>query len=440
MNDDLRIEFNWLERDSGSELDRALAASIGVAVGEEYITRLDDLGAKTVRNQILASAWHLANWFAANWWRLRWEPAPAKWWDDVEWRMAHCLAAAGGGYVWPNAVFACDGDSMEIAAKPKSKGPRFETVRYISNVQARITAAEFEQKVDAFMEGVLSRMRSLRLRDECLPRLWAEILKERSDVQSSQQRKLEAMAGFDPDRAPAGLIEDMLEDPDNLGKSALAEVAAETRHETGDALQIIRELGRPRSRPKPGGFRARVADLPTPPTADVERLPWQKAADLARHARKHWGFGAKPIRNKTLADILRANATVFSDGSTVKTPMPLGIRAGTSDSFDIYFNSPNKTSRRFAASRLLGDFLYFSNQERLLPATHAKTSRQKFQRSFAQEFLCPIDALLEKIQTAQPDEDDVSEAADYFHVSPLMVRTTLVNHGRLEREALAWSD
>jgi len=260
MSDALRIEFDWLNRDTGSELDRALAASIGVAVGEEYITRLDDLGAKTVRNRILASAWHLANWFGANWWRLRWEPAPAKWWKDVDWRMAHCLAAAGGGFVWPNAIFESDGDSMEIAAKPKSNGARFEPVRYISDVQAWITAAEFEQKVDAFMEGVLSRMHSLRLQDECLPSLWAEILKERSDPELSQQRKLEAMAGFDPDQAPAELLENLLEDQDNLGKSALAEVAAETRQNTGDALQKIRELGRFQSEPKPGGFRARVPD------------------------------------------------------------------------------------------------------------------------------------------------------------------------------------
>ena len=440
MSDELRIEFDWLDRETGSEIDRAFAASVGVAVGEEYLTRLDDLGAKTVRNQILASAWHLANWFVANWWRLRWEPAPTQWQEDTDWRMAHCLAAAGGGYVWPNAIFASDGDSMEIAAKPKSKSARFEPVRYINDVQAWITAAEFEQKVDAFMESVLSRMQSLQLQDECLPSLWAEILKERSDAELSQQRKLEAMAGFDPDQAPAELIENLLDDPDNLGKSALAEVAAEARHATGDALPIIRELGRSRSRPKPGGFRARVDELPMPPAADGERRPWQKAADLARHARNHWGLGNKPIRNHTLADILRAKATVFSDASTVATPMPLGIRAAASGTFDVYFNSPSNTTRRFAASRLLGDFLYFSNQERLLPATHAKTSRQKFQRSFAQEFLCPIDALLETIQTAQPDEDDISEAAAHFHVSPLMVRTTLVNHGQLEREALTWAD
>jgi Zn-dependent peptidase ImmA (M78 family) len=354
--------------------------------------------------------------------------------------MAHCLAAAGGGFVWPNAIFASDGDSMEIAAKPKSKGARFEPVRYISDVQAWISADEFEQKVDKYMESVLSRMRSLQLQDRCLPSLWAEILDERRDAELTQHRKLEAMAGFDPDQAPGELIENLLADQDDLGKSAVAEVAAEARHATGIALQIIRDLGRSDSRPKPGGFRARFPQRPTPPVARHEGLPWQKAASLARLARDKWGFANKPIDDRALADLLSAEVAVFSDNSIVASPMPLGLRTGDNGTFDIYFNRRSNTTRRFATSRLLGDYLYFSNQERLLPATHAKTSRQKFQRSFAQEFLCPIDALLAKIQTAQPDEDDISEAADYFQVSPLMVRTTLVNHGQLEREALAWAD
>jgi hypothetical protein len=120
--------------------------------------------------------------------------------------------------------------------------------------------------------------------------------------------------------------------------------------------------------------------------------------------------------------------------------MPIGIRTRRCDDFDIYFDRHIPTTRRFAACRLLGDNLGFANQEKLLPATHAKTARQKFQRAFAQEFLCPIDALLEKIQTTEPNEDDITEAAGHFHVSPLLVKTTLVNHGQLDREALTWAD
>jgi hypothetical protein len=174
--------------------------------------------------------------------------------------------------------------------------------------------------------------------------------------------------------------------------------------------------------------------------SENDRRPWRKAASLASLARNNWGFDKRPIDDRALADLLGAEAAVFSDNSIVTPLMPLGIRTGTDGTFDLYFDRPNNTTRRFTASRLLADSLYFSNQERLLPATHAKTSRQKFQRSFAQEFLCPFEALLEKIQTTQPDEDDISEAADYFQVSPLMVRTTLVNHGRLDREALTWAD
>ena len=437
----MRIEFEWLDRETGSEIDRAFFASIGLAVGEEYLTRIEDLGAKTVRNHMRGCAWRLATWFAANWWRLRWEPVPARWTKDADWRLAHSIAAAGGGYVWPNAIFASDGDYLEIAALPNPIGVAFEPIRYINLVHARITAAEFERKVDEFMENVLSRLQSLRLQDECLPELWAEVLTERHDPSATQRRKLEAMAGFDPDAAPDELLKELLEDDEQLGENALAEVAAETRHATGQALKTIRDLGRSRESPKPGGFRASMPALPAPQSVlnDGDQ-PWQRAGSLARHARKHWDLGNKPIESSALAKLLGTAASIFTGESTVKTHMPLGLRTEKSGTLDIYLDRPFPTTRRFAVSRLLGDYLYFTNQERLLPATHAKTSRQKFQRAFAQEFLCPIDALLEKIQTTQPDEDDISEAATHFHVSPLMVRTTLVNHGQLEREALNWTD
>ena len=118
--------------------------------------------------------------------------------------------------------------------------------------------------------------------------------------------------------------------------------------------------------------------------------------------------------------------------------MPIVLHSQTGDDFDFYVNSLQPTTRRFAVSRLLGDYLAHAYNGRLTPATNAKTVRQQFQRAFAQEFLCPFDALLEKIQTDHIDEEDIAEAAQYFDVSPLMVRTTLVNNGELDREVLNW--
>lgn len=68
-----------------------------------------------------------------------------------------------------------------------------------------------------------------------------------------------------------------------------------------------------------------------------------------------------------------------------------------------------------------------------MPATRAYTYRQKVQRSFAAEFLSPflaVDGMLGYDYSMENQQD----VAEYFQVSPLTIRTLLVNHGRLERE------
>jgi len=141
-----------------------------------------------------------------------------------------------------------------------------------------------------------------------------------------------------------------------------------------------------------------------------------------------------------LANLLGTKPSVITSLPKAASPMPIALRTRENSEIDFYINQLPTTSRRFTTSRLIGDQLRFANGGRLFPATSTKTSRQQFQRAFAQEFLCPISALLEKIQSTEPDENDISEAADHFQVSPLMVKTTLVNHGHLEREALNWAD
>ena len=84
----------------------------------------------------------------------------------------------------------------------------------------------------------------------------------------------------------------------------------------------------------------------------------------------------------------------------------------------------------------MGDFLATSDAERLLPATATKTARQKFQRAFAQQLLCPVDDLKAFLDTDYPNEDQIEETATEFDVSPLRIKTTLVNQGLVDRQAL----
>ncbi|HEX9048805.1 MAG TPA: hypothetical protein VF988_17400 [Verrucomicrobiae bacterium] len=440
MSNELNIDFKWLGRQSGSPLERAFYADIGLAVGEEWLTRLEDLEASTVGNHLRACAHRLATWFAANWWRLRWEPETQNCLKDADWRIAHSVASAGGGYVWPNIIFASDGDSLAVVSRPRKNPAPYEPIHYLNQVVTHITAAEFERRVDAFMASIISRQHSMNITDDHLPELWAEVQAERSDPEAAQSRKLEALCGYDPDEAPSALVETLIKDSSHLGSHALEEVAAQGRHHTQQVLRPILAIANSSGKPKEGGFRGTVPALIGTPDRHARGLPWQEAGQFARQARQEWNLGRQLISNKDLANLLGTRPAVFTSLSKATTPMPIALRARENGKVDFYINQLPSTSRRFATGRLIGDQLRFANGGRLFPATSTKTSRQQFQRAFAQEFLCPMDALLEKIQTTQPDENDISEAADYFQVSPLMVKTALVNHGHLEREALNWAD
>lgn len=71
------------------------------------------------------------------------------------------------------------------------------------------------------------------------------------------------------------------------------------------------------------------------------------------------------------------------------------------------------------------------------PLSTAKSARQKFQRAFAQEFLCPCTDLQAYIGTDKPGDDDIHAAARRFHVSERLIQTTLVNHHVIDRDSFA---
>lgn len=440
MTETLKIDCEWWGSAEGEkDITQVCRGAIGIRVGEDYLTRLEDTWGNTVRNRLNASAYTLAAWFAGNWWRLRWEPETPSSRSDVDWRMSHSMASAGEGYCWPNILFVSDGDTLAVESRA-TRGRVMGPVRYLNEINTRITAKVFESGIDGFLTLVLSRLHGEGHRSSELAELWAEVRKERGDPRLAQWRRLEALCGYDPDEAPEEMIEMLIADPAGLGGPALEEMAAGGRHSTQEVLQPILELARAKARPAAGGFRGKMPELKTRQRKNPNARPWQRGTELAQLARKEWGLGRGPITNQQLAELLGTKPAFFTSPDKAPTPLPIALRNQTGEGFDFYVNRPRATSRRFAISRLLGDHFYRSNGGRLIPATNAKTTRQQFQRAFAQEFLCPFDALLEKIQTDHPDEEDVAEAADYFDVSPLMVRTTLVNRGELDREALNWAD
>ena len=436
MSAPFRIECNWLHQ--GGDLERDGLAELSIFVGEECATEIEDRIRNNTRQSARLSTVRLAEWFAANWWRLRWEPEYD--WVTPEWQASHKVAAAGGGYVWPDLSFRSDWNTVLVrscATKPSDAEP----IRYLREFNSHITTGAFESGIDNFVEATVDRLSSDAKKETDLPALWEEVSNERNDLELTEWRKLEACLGYDPDEAPLALLQDLQEEKRLYGANSIKELAVASKGQALDHLralgQDIQERGIMVQVGKYGEIQRRLAEQPNP----LGVPPWQYAKQAARISRDVWGLPRGPINASTLSDLFGVHLAGREEGlASHRAGLPLSAGLwgdDTGDGFRASLNQRQLTARRFTLSRLVADYLVESPQgEPLLPATRAKTRRQKFQRAFAQEFLCPFDDLMGFLGTAALDDDDIEDAASHFKVSSSVIKTTLVNNGVLPRETL----
>ena len=269
--------------------------------------------------------------------------------------------------------------------------------------------------------------------------LWDEVGEERRDPDLSELRILEACMGYDPDEVPDYHIEGLRKLMQTHGKSAVQEMVAAYGLATAPSLKNLRDTVRENNVvvcvPDCDDVRRRIGE-----ECDALQAPWRRAESAASIAREKWDMRL-PVSTETFCDILGIRHPDFlRDKSGGQGSFMAGFReAGSTDRFLASINSKYSTSRRFELARLVADHLAAREEDMLLPGTRSMTSRQKFQRAFAQEFLCPFTELEEYLGTKTPDSDDIYDAARHFDVSPLLIHTTLVNKGVLERETLEGS-
>lgn len=428
------IDFQWLPREYGGDIARATLAEVTITADGWTVTELDDLVAKTVRRGVRVSAYALAKWFASNWWRLRWEPER----NTLHWKMSHKIGAAGEGYLWPDLAFISDGGMVLVHAKSSTQALG-APLRYLNNVDVVISAEEFERGIDAYIDAVISRLSGAGVYEDELMTVWREILEERRNPESTAWRKIEALLGFDPDDAPDQLIADIRKAGREYGAGAVEEMAAASGENALDDINVLWDG------PRREALALSVPDINTLRRKIHEEMqpfpfPWQKAAEAARMVRDAWSLDAGPVSTAKLSEIFGISQNMIERPSSVKGPMNAGFRNGRMDCVSVFLKSPISVSRRFALLRLVGDHLTATLEDRLLPAApRVDTQRQKFQRAFAQEFLCPYSELVSYLDSEEPSNEAIEDAANHFAVSPLMVSTILVNKGDLERSFLARS-
>ena len=151
----------------------------------------------------------------------------------------------------------------------------------------------------------------------------------------------------------------------------------------------------------------------------------------AQQVRKVDGNLADPLSNVALARLAGTSVAALTDTHAVPT-ISFAL-AGKGQSERIVLRSRWDTGRRFDLARLIGDRLLAGVKGALHPATRAYTYRQKTQRAFAAELLAPFEAV-DDMLAGDYSGDNQQDVAARFEVSPLTIRTLLINHRRLERD------
>jgi hypothetical protein len=428
VDNQLNIETDWEPLESGSPEERATYAAIGIRCGDLWLTEAEDSFVNQVRKKIHVSAYPLAEWFAWNWWRLRWEPRRY----THDWAMAHHMSAIGGGYLWPDITIVSDGERLVFIPKPTRSRPQ-EPLRYLCQIPVVVGSSLFERAVDEFVRRVLERLGEEAISESNLGAVWADVLEERNSSEIARRRKLEALLGYEVDKASEELIERLVGDSTQLGESGVEELAAARTKDVQPATsaEIV-------AMSQECGFDAKPNEAVRLRPAVSRSLPpgvpaWKRGVAAANILREQERLAGGKISNQRLCQLAGvANAAISEDSRSglLSFAFDQGPASGR-----IVMRSKYESGRRFDLARLLGDRIAADAVGALRPATRTYTYRQKLQRAFAGEFLCPFERLSEVLD-GDFSEEAIEDAASDFGVSEWVVRTLLVNHGLIERENL----
>lgn len=420
----LKIQADWIPSDDKDILLAQSAANLLIEVNNCSLTRNINIWDHKASDSIVASAYPLAEWFAYYWWRLGNELMPIHGKAvSLDWKLAHEISSANNGFVWPQIMFVSDGEFINVYSQTFAMPD--QSVEYISKFESpqMIPLADFQNEIYKFIEFTLERLGNI---DSDLLKLWNAAVEEMKNPQSKKLRQIEAALGFDPEECPEELTNMVLYLESKIGENSIREVTPLLKENDQEFQQHLSDSN---------GIEIAL-NIPSKWIKfQTGMLPWQRGVDAARKLRNLYQLGGKPINNSILCDLLGISKKDFSNYEKISKNLPVSM--GKND-------GPNKwnllpkyrksvTGIRFELTRILGDAVInpLSNKEWLVASDYNST-RQKSQRAFAAEFLCPIDSLNDFLANDYSEEKQ-EEAARYFNVSLQTINSLLINNHLIGR-------
>ncbi|MCX7673307.1 MAG: hypothetical protein N2Z63_06900, partial [Thiobacillaceae bacterium] len=289
-----------------------------------------------------------------------------------------------------------------------------------------VPLSAFEHGIEAFVETVLARLSALGHEQTDLAELWRIVCADRADRTQASVRRIEARLGYDPEGCPPELLKSVVSIEQKIGEAAMAELApvcgAEGRNDIDGLQRLATDAG--------------VSISPKVPYVEVaaDVRPWQQGVLAARRVRERLAKPEECIKDRDLNALLGVVGPSWPD-MVMQVDRPVSVvRPHTNDRGRGWVFIPRKRhryGRRFEYARVLGDFATYAAQpNEWRPVTDLYTTRQKRQRAFAAELLCPIDGLRVFLDD-DLSESAIDEASHHYQVSEQVVRMQLINAGLL---------
>ncbi len=429
----MQFSIKWLKNQLQLPVEElATFAEIGLLVNNSSLFRHEDLIEKRfIQEGINVSSYPLALWLVVNWWRLRWEaalPANSSAMQKHDWEMSHNLGAIGQGYYWPDLTFTSDTQSIYLQHQlhQDNLGP----IRYLEAYSGKISAHQFETAVFKLIEQTLEQLNSKGFKNTDLHLAWADLKEDLNQTINFRYRQLEAQLGFDQNESDPSYLSELLKAESQFGHLAVDEIAQAEKNKTLEVLQHVKkQLSQSNSLICFENTKIKIN------TNHKTLQPWEAGQKAAQELRTSWAIDSDFLSNEQLADRLMASKNLWQELNTSELSIA-AAQTETDKTAKIMLGKSRPEAQRFMLARIVGDYLYTDSAKEALVCTTGKTYRQKYQRAFAQELLCPYTALIERLGTVEPDEEAISEAAEHFAVSSILVNTVLVNKGHLPSSQL----
>ena len=423
----LKFEVEWEDplAARGQEL-RATWASLRILVDNQPVTRVEDSRSGSVRSHLHLPLYPLAEWLAANWWSLLAEIPPDRE-PQPGFHRRHNLRFAREGYALPNLSFIPAGERTTLVWKPESI-PQTD-VAFLSEGSALLDSTLVRDELASLVETVIGRLDDRGLHETPLQQDWAAI--RDAEPEEAEFCRLAARLGLDPydlsDEMQSELIEVAGRIPHSLHEEFFAaanptQLRAQVES-LNDSLGVIRSMD---SRlPELDSLR-RALDRP------LNGSSWEQGYSTAREVRSLLHADSRLIpTHEALMNVLRVDPEIWAGAVTMpRTVQPFSSLMAMNASRSPGFVVPLRPEEawRFELCRVLFEFLSADKPEVAI-ATRTRSERQKRNRAFAAEFLAPAGLIRERLPDECVGEDDITDIAQEFGVSPFVIRHQIENHG-----------